>query len=85
MTNMFDLDSFRKFSCYSNFKRRCLNVLVSMENIFRPVPINLINIAPSISNEKWPCFNITTDVHFIKMSSPVPCILSSVDGNLRVQ
>ena len=49
-----------------------------MKGIFGPVPINPVNIEPSINNEKWPRFNIISDVNFTVNSPLVPCILSSV-------
>ena len=49
-----------------------------MESIFGPVPLNSVNIEPSVYIEKWPLFNITSDVNFTSTSTLVPCILSSI-------
>ena len=79
MANIIDLDSFRKLSDYSNFETRSLNVLVLLESISCPVPINPVNIKDSLVNENWPRFDNTSDVNFTVNSPLVPCILSSVD------
>ena len=50
-----------------------------MESIFGPAPINPVNIEPSVFNEKWPHFHISSDVTFTVISPLVPCILSSVN------
>ena len=50
-----------------------------MESIFGPVSISSINIEPSIINENWTRFNITSDGNFTVNSPLVPCILSSVN------
>ena len=70
MANMIDLDSFRKLSYYSNFETRSLNVLELMESIFGPPPINPVNIEDSLINEKWPRFNVISDVNFT-VNSPL--------------
>ena len=79
MANMIDLDSFRKLSYYSNFETRSLNVLELMESIFGPTPINPVNIEDSLINEKWPRFDIISNVNFSVNSPLVPCILSGVN------
>ena len=75
---MIDFESRRKLSSFSNFETRSLNVLELMESIFGPVPINLVNIEPSVVNENWPCFNTLSDVIFSVNSPLVLCILSGV-------
>ena len=35
-----------------------------MESIFDPVPINPVNVEPSIINENWPRFKIISHVNF---------------------
>ena len=82
MANMIDSDSFRKLSFYSDCGTRILNGLELMESIFGLVPINLVNIEPSIINENWPFFNIISDVNFSANSPLVLCILSSVNIKL---
>ena len=79
MANMIDLDSFRKLSYYSNFETRSLNVLELMESMFGPPPINPVNFEDSLINEKWPRFNVISDVNFTVNSPLVPCILSGVN------
>ena len=79
MANMIDLDSFSKLSYYSAFKTRSLKVLELMENLFGRAAINPVNVEPSIINENWPRFKITSNVIFILNSPLVPCILSSVN------
>ena len=49
-----------------------------MESISDPVPFNLVDMEPSIINEKWPRFIIISDVNFSVNSPLVPCILSRV-------
>ena len=58
MANMIDLESKLKLSNYSNLETRSLNVLELMESFFGPVPINRVNIEPSIIEENWPRFKI---------------------------
>ena len=41
---MIDLESKRKLFFYSNFQTRSVNVSEPLENIFGPVPFNLVNI-----------------------------------------
>ena len=79
MVKRIDLDSFRKLSYYSDFETRTVNISELMENIFGTVPINPVNIEPSIINENWPHFNIISDANFTVDSPLVPCILSSVN------
>ena len=79
MAAMIDLDAFCKFSYYSDFETRSLNVLELMESIFGPAPTNPVNVEPSFINENWPRFNIISDVNFTVNSPLVPCILSSVN------
>ena len=50
-----------------------------MESIFRPVPINPVNIEPSNINENWPRLKVVSDVNFAVNSPLVPCMLSSVN------
>ena len=50
-----------------------------MESIFRPVPINPVNVEPSIIIENWPCFSFLSDVNFTANCPLVPCTLSSVN------
>ena len=69
MANMIDMDSFRKPFYYSNFETRSLNVSEFMEGIFRPAPINPVNVDPSDFIENWPHFIITSDVNF-SVNSP---------------
>ena len=76
---MIDLDSKRKLFCYFDFETRGLNVLELMGSIFGPVPNNPVNTEVSLINEKWPRFDIISDVHFTVNSPLVPCILSNVD------
>ena len=78
MANMNDLDSKRKLSYYSDFETRNLNVLELMEDIFGPPPNNPVIIEDSLINEKWPRFDIFSDVNFTVKSPFVPCVLSSV-------
>ena len=66
---MIDLDSKRKVSYYSDFETRSLNVLELMEGILGPVPINPVNVEPSIFHENWPRFDIVSDVDFT-LNSP---------------
>ena len=49
-----------------------------MESIFGPLPINAVNIEPSIIDENWPPYKIISHVIFTLNSPLVPCILSSV-------
>ena len=79
MGHMTDLDSFRKFSYYSDFEIRGLTVLELLDGIFGPPPKNPVNFEHSIINENWPRFNIFSDVNFSVNSFFVPCILSSVN------
>ena len=76
---MTDLESKSKHSYFSNFETRSVNVLELMESIFGPVPINPVNIIPSIINEIWPRYKITFDVNFSVNFPLVLCILSSVN------
>ena len=78
MAKKIALDSFRKHSYYSDFGTRTLKISELMEK-FGPVPINSVNIEPSIINENWPRFNIFSDVNFTVNSRLVPCILSRVN------
>ena len=73
-----DLDSFPKFSYYSNSETRSLYFLELMKSIFGPVPINPFKIEPSIVNENWPSFKIISDGNFTVNSLLILCILSSV-------
>ena len=50
-----------------------------MESIFGPVPINPVNVEPSIINENWPHFNIISDVNFTVNSPFVPFTLSTLN------
>ena len=77
MANLIDLDSFRKYSYYSNFETRSLSVLELMGSIFVPLPINPVNVEPSIVNENWPRFNNVSDVNFTvnSPSSRVSCLV----------
>ena len=79
MAKKIDLDCFRKLSYRSDFGTRTLKVSELVKNMFRPVAINPVNIEPSNINEKWPRFNIISDVNFTVNSPLVPCILSSVN------
>ena len=79
MANLNDLESKRKLSCYSYFETRSLNVFELMESIFGLVPINPVNIEPSIFNEDWPLLKIVSDVDFTFNSPLVPYILCSVN------
>ena len=78
MANLINLDCKRKVSYHCNFETRSLNVLELMESIFGPVPINPVNVEPSIITENWPRLNIISDLNFTVNSPLVPCILSSV-------
>ena len=60
MAKKIDLDCFRKLSYYSDFGTQTLNVSELMENIFGHVLIHPVNMEPSITNENWPRFNITS-------------------------
>ena len=77
MTNMIDLDSQRKLSCYSYFETRSLIVLELMESLFGPPPINPVNIKDSFFNENWPRSNIISDVILLSFppSSRVFCLV----------
>ena len=77
MANMIDLDSFRKLSYYHIFETRSSRVSELMESIFGPVPINLVNVEPTIINEIWPSFTIISDVNFTinSPSSRVFCLV----------
>ena len=47
-----------------------------MQSIFGPVPINPVNIEPSIINENWPRFNNSSDVKFtVNSPRPVYCLV----------
>ena len=70
MANMIDMDSFRKPFYYSNFETRSLNVSELMEGIFRPPPINPVNIDPSNIIGNWHRFNSISDVIF-SVNSPL--------------
>ena len=74
MVKRIDLDSFRKLSYYSDCETRTLIISELMENIFGPVPINPVNIEPSIINENWPHFKNISDVTFTVLS-PRPVYL----------
>ena len=50
-----------------------------MESLFDPVPNNPVKMELSITNEKWPRFNVTSNVNFTVNYPLVPSILSSVD------
>ena len=68
---MIYLESFYKFSYYSNFETRSLNVLDCVESF--------IIFEPSTIIENWRRFNNLSGVNFIVNSHLVPCILSSVN------
>ena len=74
MANKIDLDSFRKLSNYPILETPGLNVLELMESIFGSVPINPVNIEPSIIRENWPRFKVISDVNFT-VKSPRPVYL----------
>ena len=76
---MVDLESKRKLSYYSNFETRSLSDLEPLESIFGPVPINPVDVEPSIIKENWPRFCIISDVNFAVNSPRVPHILSIVN------
>ena len=50
-----------------------------MKIFFGPLPINLVNIDPSIINENWPRFNIISNGNFDVHSPFVPCISFNVN------
>ena len=60
MVKMIDLHCFQKLSYYSEFGTQTLKVSELMESIFGTFTINPVNIEPSIVNENWPRFNITS-------------------------
>ena len=83
MANMIDLDSFRKLSYYFNFKTRSSNVVEFVESIFGPVPIDPVNIEPSIISENWSCFNVISNDNFNVNSRLDSCTSSKVNVKPR--
>ena len=74
---MIDLNSFRKFSYYSSFETRSLNVLELMESIFVPVPFNPLNIEDYLFINSR--FSNIFNVNFTVKSPLFPCISSKVN------
>ena len=60
MVRRIDLDCFHKLSYYSDFGTQTLKFSELMESIFGTFTINPVNIEPSIVDENWPRFNITS-------------------------
>ena len=76
---MIELDTFRRTSYCSNYETRSINVLGPTECNFVPVPINPINIEPSIANDYWPRFFDISDINSNVKCHLVPCILSGFE------